>query len=231
LKSKIHRERLAVFAKAPRLGKVKTRLCPPLSAEQALELHRALVEDTLDRLQKVSRPDIEHWIYISEALNDPEDLTIPSDWAQQIQQGEDLGERLENAFRTAFEDGVERLVVLGTDSPTVPINCIYEAFDELTRYDAVIGPSLDGGYYLIGCSQFIPEIFQGVSWGKVTVLRETTDALQRMQKSFNYLIDWYDVDTDEDLMRLREEITFYTRVDPGRVPQRVQAVLPPESEE
>jgi rSAM/selenodomain-associated transferase 1 len=227
----VHRERLIVFAKAPRLGKVKTRLCPPLSTEQALELHRALVEDTLERLQKISRPNLEHWIYISEALANPADLTIPDSWIQRIQQGKDLGERLAGAFRSAFDDGIERIVVLGSDSPTVPLDCVHEAFDELARYDAIIGPCLDGGYYLLGCSQFIPEILQGVSWGKVTVLRETTDALQRVQKSFNYLIDWYDVDTDEDLMRLREEISFNSRVDPGGIPRRVKAVLPPDESE
>jgi rSAM/selenodomain-associated transferase 1 len=231
LSSKNRRERLGVFAKTPRLGEVKTRLCPPLSAEQALALHRALVEDTLDRLEQVSRPELEHWIYTSEPLDNPADLTIPVEWTRQIQQGHDLGAKLENAFRSAFQDGVERMVVVGTDSPTVPLDCLYEAFDELKRYDCVIGPSLDGGYYLIGCSHFIAEIFQEVSWGEVTVLRETTDTLQRMQKSFNYLIDWYDIDTDEDLMRLREEITFYTRVDPSRVPKRVKAVLPSESED
>jgi rSAM/selenodomain-associated transferase 1 len=224
----VHRERLIVFAKAPRLGKVKTRLCPPLSVEQALALHRALAEDTLERLEKVSRPNIEYWIYISETLDDPTDLTIPATWTQRIQQGKDLGEKLAGAFRSAFRDGIERVIVLGSDSPTVPLDCVHEAFDELARYDAVIGPSLDGGYYLVGCSQFIPEIFQGVSWGKVTVLRETTDALQRAQKSFNYLIDWYDVDTDEDLMRLREEISFNSRVDPLGIPRRVKAVLPPD---
>jgi rSAM/selenodomain-associated transferase 1 len=213
------------------MGKVKTRLCPPLSHEQALELHRALVEDTLERLEKVSRQNLEYWIYISEPLTDPAALTIPAAWTQRIQQGKDLGERLTGAFRNAFEDGIERVVVVGSDSPTVPLDCVHEAFSELGRYDAVIGPSLDGGYYLLGCSRFIPEIFQGVSWGKVTVLRETADALQRAQKSFNYLIDWYDIDTDEDLMRLREEISFNSRVDPGGIPKRVKAALPPESEQ
>jgi rSAM/selenodomain-associated transferase 1 len=224
----VHRERLVVFAKTPRLGKVKTRLCPPLSVEQALELHRALVEDTLERLLSVSRPNLEYWIYLSEAVTDPADLTITSDWTQRIQQGLNLGERLSEAFRTAFDEGIERIVVLGSDSPTVPLDCIHEAFEELGRYDAVIGPSLDGGYYLLGCSQFIPEIFQGVSWGKVTVLRETTDALQRAQKRFNYLIDWYDIDTDEDLLRLREEIAFNSRIDPDGIPKRVKAALPPD---
>jgi rSAM/selenodomain-associated transferase 1 len=224
----VHRERLVVFAKTPRLGKVKTRLCPPLSVEQALELHRALVEDTLERLLRVSRPNLEYWIYLSEAVTDPTDLTITSDWTQRIQQGLNLGERLSEAFRTAFDEGIERILVLGSDSPTVPLDCIHEAFEELGRYDAVIGPSLDGGYYLLGCSQFIPEIFQGVSWGKVTVLRETTDALQRAQKRFNYLIDWYDIDTDEDLLRLREEIAFNSRIDPDGIPKRVKAALPPD---
>jgi rSAM/selenodomain-associated transferase 1 len=231
LKTKNPRERLVVFARAPQLGKVKTRLCPPLSTEQALDLHKALVEETLDRFQDFSRPDLELWVYLSEALQDPKALEIPSGWVQQVQQGADLGVRLGNAFQHGFENGVDRFVVLGSDSPTVPLECVDEAFDELSRYDVVLGPCLDGGYYLLGCSRFVPEIFQGISWGKVTVLRETTEALVHSQRSFTYLIDWYDVDRDEDLVRLREEIMFFEREAPEKIPRRVQAVLPEEVEE
>ena len=221
-------ERLVVFAKAPRLGKVKTRLSPPLTAEQSLELHRALVEVTLDRLKSFDRPRIENHLYLSEPLHDAKDLEIPPGWTTQIQEGDHLGARLEKAFRRAFDDGIQRIVVLGSDSPTLPFQCIEEAFDDLAHYDAVLGPSLDGGYYLIGCSKFIPEVFKEISWGKSTVLRETAEALNHSQCSFSYLIDWYDIDTDEDLMRLREEIGFYYREEPERVPQRIAKVLPDE---
>lgn len=222
-------ERLIVFAKAPRLGKVKTRLSPPLTTEQSLDLHRALVEVTLNRFECFKRPLIDHHLYLSEPLGNDKHLEIPSGWIQQIQEGNHLGERLETAFRRAFDDGIKRVVVLGSDSPTLPFQCVEEAFDDLVRFDAVLGPSLDGGYYLMGCSRFIPEVFKDISWGKSTVLRETAEVLNRVQCSFSYLIDWYDIDTDEDLMRLREEIGFYQREEPGDVPKRITDVLPEET--
>ncbi len=222
-------ERLVVFAKVPHLGKVKTRLCPPLTTDQALDLHQALVEDTLHRLLSISRPKLERCLYLSEPSGDASGLEIPSEWSIRTQEGDHLGTRLESAFREAFDDGIKRLVVLGSDSPTVPLRCLEEAFDILARYDAVLGPSLDGGYYLLGCSKYIPETFHDISWGKPTVLRETANALNRAQRSFTYLIDWYDVDTDEDLMRLREEIDFFSREEPEKLPQRIADVLPEES--
>lgn len=223
-------ERLVVFAKVPSLGKVKTRLSPPLTTEQALDLHQALVEVTLQRLLSISRPKLERCLYLSEPMEDASALEIPSEWKTRTQEGDHLGTRLENAFREAFDDGIKRLVVLGSDSPTIPLRCLEEAFDVLARYDVVLGPSLDGGYYLVGCSKYIPEVFHDISWGKSTVLRETANALNRAQRSFTYLIDWYDVDTDEDLMRLREEIDFFNREEPESVPQRIADVLPEESD-
>jgi rSAM/selenodomain-associated transferase 1 len=164
-------------------------------------------------------------------LNDDKDLEIPAGWSVQIQEGENLGAKLEKAVHGAFADGVQRIVVLGSDSPTLPFLCVEEAFDVLARYDAVLGPSLDGGYYLIGCSKYIPEVFKDISWGKSTVLRETAEALNRAQCSFSYLIDWYDIDTDEDLMRLREEIGYFQRQEPNEVPERIAGILPEEVED
>jgi rSAM/selenodomain-associated transferase 1 len=221
-------ERLVVFAKAPRLGQVKTRLCPPLNAESALELHCALVEQTISKLERISRPDFAHWVFVSEALEEPSLFKIPDTWTLRIQRGKNLGERLENAFRTAFEDGVKRIVVVGSDSPTVPLECIDEAFEELTRHDVVIGPALDGGYYLLGSSRFVPELFRDISWGGPQVLQETDEALIRTGRSFTHLIPWYDIDTDEDLVRLREEIAFFERLEPDLIPRLVDAVLPEE---
>ncbi len=207
---------------------MKTRLCPPLSAENALELHCALVEHSLSKFQRISRPDIAHWLLVSKALEEPTAFKIPDTWTVRIQRGNDLGERLENAFRSAFEDGVKRLVVLGSDSPTVPLECINDAFDELSRHDVVIGPALDGGYYLLGASRFVPELFRDISWGGSKVLQETDEALIRTGRNVTHLIPWYDIDTDEDLVRLREEIAFFERQEPDLIPRLVDAVLPDE---
>ncbi len=207
------------------LGKVKTRLCPPLDHEQALRLHRALVEDTLERLAGISRPGLEHWLHLSEALQGPDDLQIPSNWVKRLQVGEDLGTRLKQAFSEAFDDNVERVVVMGSDSPTVPLRCIEEAFDVLSSHDVVLGPALDGGYYLLGSSRFVPELFEHISWGSPTVLQETREALRSAGCSYSELIEWYDIDTDEDLARLREEITYLSRSQPAKIPNRVVEAL------
>lgn len=219
-------ERLIVFAKTPRLGKVKTRLSPPLTEQQALELHCALLEVTLERLAGMTRARLDYWLYLSDSLENTGELAIPSPWEIRLQQGDGLGMRLENAFRRAFEEGIHRLVVVGSDSPTVPLHCIDEAFDQLTRFDAVLGPSLDGGYYLVGSSRLIPELFQDIPWGDPTVLRRSAEALNRARRSFTYLIDWYDVDTDEDLLRLRDELAYYARECPEKIPRRLAEVLP-----
>jgi rSAM/selenodomain-associated transferase 1 len=167
-------------------------------------------------------------LFVSEALEEPSPFTIPDVWTIRTQRGSHLGERLENAFRAAFEDGVKRIVVLGSDSPTVPLECINDAFDTLSRQDVVIGPALDGGYYLLGCSRFVPELFRDISWGGPSVLQETDEALIRTGRSVTHLITWYDIDRDEDLVRLREEIAFFERQEPDLIPRLVDAVLPEE---
>lgn len=183
------------------------------------------MEDTLERLGSLSRPGLEHWLYLSEALQNPYDLRIPSNWMQRLQEGEDLGTRLKQAFSQAFDDNVERVVVMGSDSPTVPLQCVDEAFDALSSHDVVLGPALDGGYYLLGSSRLVPELFEHISWGSGTVFQETKDALQRAGCSYSVLIEWYDIDTDEDLARLREEITYLSRSQPGQIPNRVVEAL------
>ncbi len=220
-------ERLIVFARTPKPGKVKTQLCPPLSPEQALQLHCASIADTLERLLKVSRSGLEYWLCLSEALEHPEELEIPSKYEIRIQTEEDLGGCLETAFRQAFDDGAERVVALGSDSPTLPLSSIYEAFQELSWQDVVIGPVPDGSYHILGSSSFVPELFHHVSWASRMVLQQTAKALKRSGKGFSLLVEWYDIHTDADLVRLSEEILFMKRQEPSQVPLRVAAALPP----
>jgi rSAM/selenodomain-associated transferase 1 len=144
---------------------------------------------------------------------------------QRLQEGEDLGARLKQAFSQAFDENVKGVVVMGSDSPTVPLECINEAFDELSHHDVVLGPALDGGYYLLGSSRYVPDLFEHISWGSPTVLQETVDALQRAGSSYSLLIEWYDIDTAEDLARLREEITYISRNHPAQIPNRVVEAL------
>ncbi len=219
-------ELLAVFARAPELGRVKTRLCPPLTSEQALELHTALVADSLDHFGRVERAGLERALLLSQPLLDPQDLTVPEAWAVSIQADGDLGRRLASLFYSAFRRNVTRLVVLGSDSPTLPLDVIHEAFDELERRKAVVGPAEDGGYYLLGASAWIPELFQHIDWGTSEVLSQTTAVLVEKKLDFATLIPWYDIDRSKDLEKLRQEIGYLKRSAPDLVPVRVAAALP-----
>lgn len=223
-------EVLAVFARAPRLGQVKTRLSPPLTPEQCLELHRALVEDTLEQLRRVRRPELEKMLLLSEPLEEGETLRVPDDFAQAIQSGGSLGERLASLFYTSFRRGVSRVVVLGSDSPTLPMDVVHDAFDHLENGKVIVGPAEDGGYYLIGSSEWIPEMFQSIDWGSSRVLEQTVESLTAKNLDVDRLVSWYDVDRPEDLEKLREEIAYLKRAAPELVPVRVAAVVSDGSE-
>lgn len=188
------------------LGAVKTRLVPPLSNEQALALHRALVEDTLERLARVGGNALERWLYVSEPLAGQDALEIPSAWTLALQNGDDLGIRMESAFRDAFHEEPGRMLLLGSDSPTLPLEYVGQAFKELVDRDVVLGPAEDGGYYLVGCSTFVPELFRSIDWGTDRVLSQSKEALSLAEREFTLLPTWYDVDSQEDLARLRSEL-------------------------
>lgn len=219
------KEILAVFARAPVLGRVKTRLSPPLTADEALALHRALVEDTLEALGRLERPAMSRLLLLSEPLKRATDLDVPREWSIGTQSSGQLGEKLASLFYTSFRRGVERVVVLGSDSPTLPLEAVGEAFERLASKDAVIGPAEDGGYYLLGTRVWIPELFQNVAWGSSKVLEQTLSKLQRTGRSHDLLVPWYDVDRAEDLERLREEVFYLERARPELVPRRVAQLL------
>ena len=218
------RERLVVFARAPYLGRVKTRLTPPLTQQQALDLHRALVEDTLERLARFRRPGLEHWLYLSEPSS-PEQLDVAPTWSSALQTGDDLGARMEGAFRQAYEDGRERVVIVGSDSPTLPLDYLDQAYQALAAHDVVLGPAEDGGYYLVGSSRFVPELLRGITWGSSRVLEQSTEALSRASRSFHLLSSWYDVDTADDLLRLEKELVELQAVPSSGFPRRTAAAL------
>jgi uncharacterized protein len=219
-------ELLAVFARAPELGRVKTRLSPPLTADEALHLHRALVEDTLAQLDRVQRPGLSRVLLLSRPLIHPTDLDIPRGWTVGIQSGGDLGERLASVFHNSFRRGARKVLILGSDSPTLPLEVIHDALDGLDRVDIVVGPSTDGGYYLIGAKIFLPELFRGIPWGSGEVFTQTRKTLEVLGIRYELLVPWYDVDRAPDIEKIRQEIRYLERSHPELVPRRVLAALP-----
>ena len=205
---------MVIFARAPRLGRVKTRLVPLLTAGQALNLHLACLHATA-RLVASLPPTIQKFIYLSERIK-PQQLkqlhrlaTVSLRW----QRGRDLGGRLEAMFGELFEKGYQRVAVIGSDNPTLPRARLLQALRVLHHVPVVIGPTEDGGYYLLGCRKVqvgkrirLPDIFDGIAWGTSKAYAQTLKRLRRDRVAFGVLPRWYDVDRPADLTRLRCEV-------------------------
>jgi uncharacterized protein len=145
---------ILVFTKGTNFGQVKTRLSPFLNELQSMELHLAFLQDTLEKIKLLN---IDGYLYVVGDTNFHFKNTL------QVfeQNGVDLGSRLLSAFEIQFKR-YDRIVVIGTDSPDLPIDRIEEAFQSLQNHDAVIGPTDDGGYYLLGLSKMIPAVFENI---------------------------------------------------------------------
>lgn len=201
---------IVIFAKAPVPGQVKTRLLPHLSPEQAASLYRAFLTDWCRALSTVTmaRRVI--------AYTPPEGLKalralIGEEAIYISQTGADLGERLTAAAQWASDQNYRKVLLVGSDSPTLPIQYVKRAFDWLDSRDVVIGPSVDGGYYLIGFSEegaslAVPLVFEGIRWSTDVVFRQTLEKLQALDARLGLLPPWYDVDTPAELQLLRNHL-------------------------
>lgn len=197
---------LAIFAKAPVAGEVKTRLLPHLIPEQAAELHRAFVLDTLTRLQSLQ--GVQQFVACHPSSSEPFFKQIAQDYKIGLidQVGNDLGERMSHAVKTLMTDNHQKVVLIGTDSPTLPLFYLESAFESLEHQPVVLGPSQDGGYYLIGLTRWIPELFEGVSWSTDRVFKLTLDKVRRLGLQCLVLPEWFDVDDLSGLRALSDQL-------------------------
>lgn len=193
-------ECVMVFAKAPVIGRVKTRLAADIGDKAATELYRAFVKDLLGMLDGTDYPIHIHFTPYASGREIRDwlggaDVLIP-------QADGDLGQRMASAFTYAFSNYIRRTVLIGTDFPDLPASFIHQAFDALLTHDAVLGPSHDGGYYLIGFNRhgFVPEVFQDMSWSTDQVFSKTVRIFERHHATVQYLDPWWDIDTHADLM-------------------------------
>lgn len=194
-------KKLGVFVKVPVPGDVKTRLIPPLTPDEACELYRAFLGDLFARLKKTKKVSVT----VFYAGADPAVLReIAPDRFQLVpQQGDTLGERMENAFRHLLSDDTSEACLIGSDSPDIPLAYIKRAYLKLKHKDVVFGPACDGGYYLIGLKRVIPELFQDIQWSSDTVLRSSLEIVRSRQLTCSLLPVWYDVDDVGTLSLLR----------------------------
>jgi hypothetical protein len=191
-----------VFVKRPVPGEVKTRLSIELGTEEAADLYRCFVEDALAIVDGIGVPVIV-CVHPPGSMDDIA-AWLGKDRVYRPQQGDDLGARMADAFRTAFDEGYERVVLVGSDSPDLEQALVREAFDALDGYDSVIGPAQDGGYYLIGFSHkgFTADVFVDIPWSTFEVLGCTLDALAQARRTLHFLPPWGDVDTIADVRAL-----------------------------
>lgn len=197
---------LIVVAKRPVPGFTKTRLCPPFTPGDAAELYHCLLLDTLALMARVDIADHAIAYTPADARAYFENLA-PNGFSLAPQQGTNLGERLANALRHHLDLGYRRVVIMNSDGPTLPLACLEEAFSELNSADITLGPGHDGGYYLIGMEKPYPELFQGITWSTEHVVRQTLAACHRLGLAVHQLPEWYDVDVEADLDRLRRDLT------------------------
>lgn len=195
---------LLVVAKQPAPGQTKTRLCPPLTSFQAAELYECFLRDTLDAMREV--PGVEPVIgYLPDDAQDYFHQLAP-DMSLIRQRGSSLGERLDDLLKQAITGGSQKAVVMDSDSPTLPADYLSMAFEQLTKTDVVLGPTTDGGYYLIGVKQPQPRLLRQVQMSTSHVLADTLALAKASGLSVSLLPTWYDVDTIADLRRLEGEI-------------------------
>ncbi len=212
------KEALVVMAKAPLAGQVKTRLIGgvleslphPLNAEDAADLYAAFLSDTFVTMEELAdeRESLRLVLAFTPIGAEEAFEKVEREGCLMLaQRGSDLGERLTNCFSDLFEMGYERVVIIGGDSPTLPFEILEYAFDALDDDATVtLGPTEDGGYYLIGLRQLHATLFDGIAWSSPQVLAQTRERIEQAGLTLIELPEWYDVDEPKDLARLQAEM-------------------------
>lgn len=193
-----------MFAKYWQPGNVKTRLAVEIGEEAAAEVYRSFLKTAVDHLQSLPSPRLVFSPEDREA--DFRELIAETPWTLVPQGDGDLGQRMHRFFERAFADGFQHVTLIGSDTPSLPRSYLHQAEALLRWHDLVLGPSADGGYYLVGARDRTPPIFQEISWSTPQVWRQTIGRLQRHGVRYAVLPTWYDVDTLSDLARLQREI-------------------------
>ena len=195
-----------IFAKAPEKGKVKTRLARDVDGDFAVSTYRKIVEKTVETVLLTPFPPV---ICFSPA----EKERMMKDWlgrhlSYMVQKGDDLGQRMACAFRSAFENGCSQVLLIGSDIPGIEPGHLSEAFSLLNENDAVIGPAYDGGYWLIGFNRnsFSPHVFADIPWSTKEVLARTMEQFAGPGLTVGFSAKLRDLDTGDDLSLLQGDI-------------------------
>lgn len=187
---------LLIFTKNPELGKCKTRLAKTIGNQAALNIYKHLLQHTAQVTRQVNS---DKQVFYSQEIIQEDDFDSRL-FKKKIQQGKDLGAKMNQAFAEAFQEGYGQVIIIGSDLFHLNPENIEEAFQHLDDNEVVIGPAKDGGYYLLGMKSFIPEVFQQKKWSTSTVLRDTLADLK--SKKVTLLASKNDIDTFEDIKEI-----------------------------
>jgi hypothetical protein len=196
----IAKQHLIIFTRYPEPGTTKTRLIPALGAVGAANLQRQMTEHTIFQVKELQKATNISWeVRFTGGNSQLMQDWLGSDLVYQSQGEGDLGERMARSLSHAFQSGAEQIIIIGTDCPGVNSQILTKAFEKLDTCDLILGPAIDGGYYLIGLCRLIPELFANIDWGTSQVLQQTVDIAVKLQISIAYLPYLADVDLPEDL--------------------------------
>lgn len=192
---------LIIFIKNPILGKVKTRLAKSIGDDKALEIYLELLERTI-KVASNRFLNCKKEVWYSDYIDKMDQIdTLIFD--KKLQSGNDLGERMSGSFSMAFENGFKKAVIIGSDCPDLTSDTIESAIGLLDDYDMVVGPSKDGGYYLLGLKRYYPDLFSGIEWSSNQVLKSTIQKAVNLDLIVKKLPVLNDIDTIEDLRNSR----------------------------
>ncbi len=190
---------LIIFLKNPVKGKAKTRIAKVVGDDEALNIYKQLIEKTKILASTVQ---VDIYIYYSFFI-DEEDQWTSNQIHKALQDGHDLGSKMSHAFRSVFRDH-KRVCIIGSDCPYLLKNDIDQAFNILELEDIVIGPTKDGGYYLLGMNQYYPSIFEHIEWSTENVTQQTIDQVNHAQLSHSLLRKLEDIDFIEDWEKFKK---------------------------
>jgi uncharacterized protein len=197
---------LVIMTKAPEPGRSKTRLVPPLSYAEAADLARALLFDQLENLTRFDGARLFIAFTPENAAGFFEGF-VRQGFTCFPQRGQSLGERMSHAFEHVFASAFDNIILIGSDIPALPLALLNQAYRVLERSaaDVVLGPSADGGYYLVGMNRMTRIIFEDIAWSRGDVLAQTIQKLAGIGLTHELLPEGYDIDTADDLGRLQSE--------------------------
>lgn len=190
-----NKKALLLFTKNPELGKCKTRLAKTIGDVKALEIYIKLLEHTREIVIPV---DVDKFVFYSETI-EREDDWDNAVFQKRVQNGDDLGQKMQNAFRELFQLNYDSVCIIGSDCYELNSETINQSFIALESKDVVIGPTYDGGYYLLGMKKLHAALFENKNWSTETVYSDTITDFEQLGLSYSNLVKLTDIDEEKDL--------------------------------